>query len=156
MITQARLIELFEYSPKWGLFTNRQTGKVLTAVDANGFIRVYADGMSYAAHRMAWLYVYGEYPTKHVTQKDGDRLNNSIDNLVLSGSVESVEKKRREMMKSKENTDPALIEVKFKRRLETLLKSGYSVEGNHLVRPNGDDSKTYLLSYDKYIRQQIA
>jgi hypothetical protein len=39
------------------------------------------DGQIYRAHRLAWFYVYGEWPKEHIDHIDGCGTNNRIDNL---------------------------------------------------------------------------
>lgn len=153
MITQKRLIELVEYSPEWGLFTLRETGKVVYTTDAAGFIRLYLDKAIYPGHRMAWLYYYGEIPKKHIIHKDGDKTNNSIRNLVLSGSPEAVEKKRK-MMGLLDDT-PMSDEKKYNLRLSKYTAHGYKPVGRHLIRDEGDDFKSIILEYERYIKSLI-
>lgn len=86
MISQHRLKELFVYSPDTGNFTrrvprgNRPAGEVIGYMN-NGYIMTFIDGRMYQAHRLAWLYVYGEWPKHEIDHADGDRANNRIENL---------------------------------------------------------------------------
>jgi hypothetical protein len=157
MITQNRLIELFEYSPKWGIFTRRADSQIMKSVNQMGAITLYIDGALYLAHKMAWVYVYGEFPKKHVIHIDGDKTNNSIDNLVLSGSPEAIEKKRQQIMTIMESETPEQAwQRRYNARLGKLTSLGYKIHGNHMVRQNSEDEFTYLLMYDQYIRKAMG
>lgn len=153
MITQQRLIELVEYSPKWGLFTLRSTGKVVYTTDSAGFVRLYLDGKIYPAHRLAWLWVHGELPKKHIIHKDSDKTNNSIDNLVLSGSQEAVKKKRIMMKKEVEVTTPE--DKRFSNRVKKFTSIGYEPVGRHLIRQEGEGRRSIIVEYERYIRSLI-
>jgi hypothetical protein len=51
----------------------------------------------YKAHRLAWLYVYGVWPTNVIDHIDGDNGNNRIDNLrdvVQSTNMQNMRKAR--------------------------------------------------------------
>ena len=157
MITQNRLIELFEYSPKWGLFTRRADSRTMKSVNQQGAVTLYIDGQLYLAHKMAWLYVYGEFPKKHITHKDGDKTNNSIDNLVLSGSPEAIEKKRQQIITIMESETPEqAYERRYNARLGKLLAVGYRIQGKHMVKQHNEDERTYLLMYDRYVRKAMG
>lgn len=85
-VTQARLRELFDYDPETGVFTNRvrranrAAGEVAGGLNALGYVTVAVDGKRYLAHRLAWLYVYGEMP-KQIDHINCNRADNRIANL---------------------------------------------------------------------------
>lgn len=69
LITEKRLKELFIYDPSTGLFTWRvsrgkaRAGSVSKCKDSStGYIRIWADGKLYHAHRLAFLYMTGVIP----------------------------------------------------------------------------------------------
>lgn len=81
MLTQERLKELLDYDPDTGAFTwkvNRTAGiKVgdIAGTNNQGYIMIRVDGKKYSAHRLAWLYVYGCWPTNeidHINRVRGD------------------------------------------------------------------------------------
>ena len=78
IITQKRLKELIIYCSDTGLFT--KNGKVAGTLD-NRRIRIGVDGAIYRAHRLAWLYIYGVWPSGDIDHIDGNPQNNSINNL---------------------------------------------------------------------------
>jgi uncharacterized protein YkuJ len=87
MITQEELKEILEYNPdtgvlKWNktLRNGVQKGREVSGLDKDGYLRVKYNGKTYMAHRLAWLYVYGEYPNI-IDHIDRDVTNNRIENL---------------------------------------------------------------------------
>ena len=91
MLTQHRLRKLLSYCPQTGIFRWRPAAQVPTkpSVRANeiaGYIRngywmVGVDGREYRAHRLAVLYMTGEWPSKLVDHEDTNKLNNRWSNL---------------------------------------------------------------------------
>jgi hypothetical protein len=50
-------------------------------VRKDGYVVINWNYKLHLAHRMAWLYVYGEWPTKHIDHIDRNPTNNAISNL---------------------------------------------------------------------------
>lgn len=88
MVTQKRLKQLLSYDPKTGLFTrlvgrrgpNARAGDVAGCDNGQGYIRIYVDGKPYKGHRLAWLYMTGEW-VPEVDHENTDRSDNRWDNL---------------------------------------------------------------------------
>lgn len=55
--------------------------KVKNIKSGNTYIDIGINKRRYAAHRLAWLYINGEWPRDQIDHIDGDGLNNRIDNL---------------------------------------------------------------------------
>lgn len=49
-----------------------------------GYVRIYICGRMWRAHRLAWLYVYGELPSGGLDHRDLNKSNNAIGNLRLA------------------------------------------------------------------------
>jgi hypothetical protein len=91
MITQARLQELLRYEPNTGIFTwrvNRKGGvKAETAAGhttPTGYCFIGVEGQLYKAHRLAWLYVYGQFPETNLDHINRNPSDNRIANLRLA------------------------------------------------------------------------
>jgi hypothetical protein len=67
LLTQAHLKELLEYDTAPGIFkwkVNRggaNKGDISGSIKRHGHLAINVDGHSYQAHRLAWLYVYGQF-----------------------------------------------------------------------------------------------
>ena len=87
MIDSNRLRELLSYNQATGVFNwNSRKGGVRVGDVAGcktplGYILIGLDGSLYLAHRLAWMYVHGEFPTAWIDHKDRNKSNNRIDNL---------------------------------------------------------------------------
>lgn len=89
-LTAAQLRELLHYDPSTGIFTwrvapanNTPAGSVAGA-DCDGYRLIRVAGGRYRAHRLAWLYMTGEWPSCQVDHRDTDRSNNRWGNLRLA------------------------------------------------------------------------
>lgn len=91
-LTASRLRELLDYSPSSGVFKwrvaptgRREIGGVAGCEDRSGYLKIGVDGRLYAAHRLAWLYVYGEWPVPAIDHINGVKTDNRITNLRAAG-----------------------------------------------------------------------
>lgn len=80
-IDQQLLMELLSYDRDTGAFTWKSSGQNAGCIDQLGYRRITIRGRSYLAHRLAWLYVYGDWPEQMIDHIDGHRSNNAINNL---------------------------------------------------------------------------
>lgn len=85
-LTRERLASMLSYDPESGHFTQvRTAGRARAGQrkgwDRNGYTMVAVDGREYRAHRLAWLFVHGRWPTKHLDHINGDTTDNRIENL---------------------------------------------------------------------------
>lgn len=86
-LTQERLKELLDYNPETGAFTRRMSrrgaaaGSVAGSVHNRGYVQITVDGANHLAHRLAWLYVYGVWPTQDTDHINRVRNDNRIANL---------------------------------------------------------------------------
>ena len=88
MLTQKQVWEKFSYDGEEGVLRHRHThwgrkreGKVLKALTDKGYVVVYINGKNYFAHRIIWLWVYGEFPEAGIDHVNRNRADNRLDNL---------------------------------------------------------------------------
>ena len=87
--TQHRLKELFVYKDgelirrvnKGSAKAGEIAGYVHSSWDNLSYREIRVDGGQYKAHRLVWVYVYGDEPENEIDHIDGDGLNNKINNL---------------------------------------------------------------------------
>jgi hypothetical protein len=89
-LTAEQLRLVVSYDPETGVFTQRndagrharwKAGRPMGHVAATGYLTIRLVKRLHQAHRLAWLYVHGAWPSKDIDHRNGDRLDNRIDNL---------------------------------------------------------------------------
>lgn len=95
VLTQDLLRSLVHYDPETGVFTSLikkpfvEVGQILGSRNGKGYIQFNIAGKAYRAHRLAWLYVYGEWPSDQLDHKNRIRSDNRIENLREAGNHEN-------------------------------------------------------------------
>jgi hypothetical protein len=83
-INSERLREVLSYDAETGVFTwlaGSRMGKPAGTKNADGYIQIKIDGRLFYGHRLAWLYVHGEWPLNEVDHRNCTKSDNRIDNL---------------------------------------------------------------------------
>ena len=100
-ITAERLRELVHYDPETGLFTQVavrkgwKAGRIIgRRMSRCGYIRIGIDMNRYLAHRLAWLYMTGEWPPDQIDHVNGDRADNRWSNLREATSAQNGQNSR--------------------------------------------------------------
>jgi hypothetical protein len=87
IITQKDLVDLLDYNKDTGVFMWRKqrrgikTGVPLGTCNGFGYLRITVLGKSFYAHRLAWMYVHGQWPVGQIDHINGNKTDNSIKNL---------------------------------------------------------------------------
>lgn len=89
MLTHTRLREVLEYDPATGSFRWKQrlSNRIAIGDEAGvlnktiGYRQISIDGADFWAHRLAWFYVSGGWPSESIDHIDGDQGNNRLMNL---------------------------------------------------------------------------
>ncbi len=88
IISVERLRELLDYDPETGVFTWRgktnrriRVGAIAGNVNSRGYISIGVDDRNYTAHRLAWLWMYGEWPKNEIDHVNGIRTDNRLNNI---------------------------------------------------------------------------
>lgn len=96
-LTAATLRERLNYDPDTGKFTWRvavynglpKPGTEAGSLDARGYVVCKIEGRRCQAHRLAWLYMYGEWPKQQIDHINRDPADNRIANLREASAKEN-------------------------------------------------------------------
>ena len=87
-LTQQQIQTALCYDSDTGVFTwkkptsNRvRVGDVATCLNSHGYLRIGLFGKRYLAHRLAWFYIHGVWPTHEIDHINRNRTDNRIANL---------------------------------------------------------------------------
>lgn len=89
-LTPDRLRDLLDYFPETGLFVWRVArshvakGDIAGHLDRDGYVTIRVDGVTHEASRLAWLYVYNEWPLPSVDHINRQKADNRIVNLRIA------------------------------------------------------------------------
>lgn len=74
------ILKSLRYDPLTGIIIRSNTG-MPAGFNDNGYLSLKVKNKKYLAHRIAWLFVYGEFPSGPIDHIDCNRKNNAIRNL---------------------------------------------------------------------------
>ena len=171
-MTVERARQLFDYDPKIGdlrwkarpveMFNNsrrsarracttwnkRFAGKLVGAINWKGYRVLEIDGVSYRAHHIAWLLVYGKFPDDQLDHRHGKRDDNPI--LQLREATPGQQQQNRK--KSRKNTS-GFTGVSWHKQM-SRWSANISVNHKHIFLGLFDDPKeaaeAYLAAKKKY------
>lgn len=98
-LTAERLRELLHYDPLTGTFRWRfdrgpiKGKSIAGTITCYGYISISVDGKKYPAHRLAWLYSNGAFPSS-IDHKNGVRSDNRIENLREASAKQNMQNMR--------------------------------------------------------------
>lgn len=87
MLTQDYLKSILYFDPLNGIFywkikrPNINIGQTASNIGKNGYVRISINNKRHYAHRLAWLYIYGELPINCIDHINRIKTDNRIENL---------------------------------------------------------------------------
>lgn len=119
IITAEELRILYSYDPIAGTLARRRSeepdihGRPLGSINPRGYVMHTIKGVCYRVHRLAWLYMYGKWPTEGLDHINGIRSDNRIENLRECNQSQNLQNQRKAAGRT------GLIGAQFERRTGT-------------------------------------
>lgn len=95
-LTPAELRRILTYNRKSGIFRWRISpgggavaGAIAGGMEVKGYWVISIKGRLYKAHVLAWLYVYGKWPTNELDHRDLVKHHNWISNIRLASQIQN-------------------------------------------------------------------
>ena len=155
-LTQARLKELLHYDPETGLFTRltraasrTKIGAIAGTTTKYGYCLIRADNDAYNAHRLAWLYMTGSWPTDQIDHINCVRHDNRFANLREANGNVNLQNQR----KPHSNNALRILGVYYKKArkkyVASLMIAGKQTTLGYYKTPD-EASAAYLLAKRKH------
>ncbi len=101
-LTSEQLRRILTYDQITGFFTwvvprrGMKSGQPAGRINHDGYVQVQIGGRRYLGHRLAWLYVTGEWPASALDHKNALRSDNSWTNLRMATGSQNKANSRRQ------------------------------------------------------------
>jgi len=135
MITQSELKEVLEYNPDTGVFTwiksigrRVKAGDIAGYKDKRGYICIVVKQKKYQAHRLAYLYITGNFPENQIDHINHIRDDNRWTNLRNA----TMSQNKANTVKQKNNTSGYKGVVWHKRRKKWYARISYMNKDIHV------------------------
>lgn len=83
---------VFHWRYRIGMYSNwnsKWAGKEISYFNSRGYLKIRLDGSIYLGHRVAWIYMTGQWPDRYVDHDDTNTRNNRWANLRLATPSQS-------------------------------------------------------------------
>ena len=154
MITQEELKSLFDYDPNTGKFIRKvattnsvKVGDIAGGLNQRGYVVIWTNGRSYLAHRLAWLYVYGEFPELNIDHINHDITDNRISNLRQATQLQNVWNS-----KIKNSSETGVKGVTKDKRKKSTFYARCRVNGEHVYLGAFSTKEDAGKAYDDFAR----
>lgn len=149
-LSQTRLKELLSYNKRSGVFvwiksnSNRRLPKSIAGNKSpNGYIKIKIDGKTYLAHRLVWIYIYGEIAEyMQIDHINGIKDDNKIKNLRCVTSAEN----QQNIKKANSNNTSGFLGV-TKNKHGSTFQSEIRVFGKRIYLGNFSTADEAYLAY---------
>lgn len=142
MISQYELKKYLNYDHNTGIFTwifqagrRVKVGMVAGTVKEDGRIEIALNRKKYKAHRLAWLYIHGEYPINQIDHINGNSLDNRINNLREATQQQNMQNKRAPQSNNKSGVLGVSFCKKSKKFMAQIGKNGKQKRLGYFVSP---------------------
>lgn len=107
-LSQSRLKEVYDYDLLTGIFTRKikvgtsgEIGSIAGTENAKGYLILRLDNKYYLAHRLAWLYVTGEWPDALIDHVNQNKSDNRFENLREANQSENMQNRTKPTSRNK-------------------------------------------------------